>query len=96
MAYLADSARSYISDYCQRIFGKIFKFIEETGNRQDYSVLRRFITRLSLFPELDFVVSSEKEIDLTVKILESLKAIVLVTDRLGRKYILLKGEIAND
>jgi hypothetical protein len=96
MAYLAENVRSYVSDYCQRVFGKVFKVVNESGSQMDYSLLRRFITRLSLFSFLDFVVSSDKEIENLVYKLESLRAVVFVADRYGQKYIFLKGEIMND
>jgi hypothetical protein len=96
MAYLAENVRSYVSDYCQRVFGRIFKIANEKGSELDYSILRRFLTRLSLCSSLDFVVSSDKDIRTLVSILEDLNAIFLMVDRSGQKHIFLRGEIMNE
>jgi hypothetical protein len=95
IAYLTDGLRSYITDYCQRIFGKTFKFLLENNEQADYSVLRRLITRLSIYPDYDFVVSSQEDVLLIIKRLERLKAVHIVADPLGQRIILLKGEITN-
>jgi len=96
MAYLAENVRSYVSDYCQRVFGKIFKTANESGSKLDYSILRRFLTRLSLYSSLDFVVSSDKEIRAVISRLEDLNALTLIADRYGQKYIFLRGEMMNE
>lgn len=96
MAWLAESVRSYISDYCQRVFAKLFKVLEEGGFRPDYSSLRRFLTRLSLYSSLGFVISDDYDVKMLVKNLESLRTIVLVSGSSGEKYILLKKELLKD
>ncbi len=95
IAYLTDGLRSYITDYCQRIFGKTFKFLLENNEQADYSVLRRLITRLSIYPDYDFVVSSQEDVQLIINRLEKLKAIHIAADPLGQRIILFKGEITN-
>ena len=69
--------------------------MQENNKEADYAILRRFITRLSIYSDLDFVVSSQEEIRSTVSTLETLKAINIVEDPIGQRYILLKGDLAN-
>ncbi len=95
MAYLTEGVRSYVTDYCQRIFGRLFNVMQEKNKLPNYSTLRRFLSRLSIYSDLDFVVSSQEEIRSVVHLLEDLKAIVIVSDPAGQRYILLKGELLN-
>ena len=95
LVYLEENVRSYISDYCNRVFGKIFELLNKKGHEQNYSTLRRFITRLSLFSSYDFVVSEEREITKLINTLQSINVIKLITVDEKQKYILLRREILN-
>ena len=88
--FLYDSIRSYISDYCQRVFGNIFTTLSETNSKIDYALLRRLIIRFSLYPSLDFAVSGERNMEALLNKLVELK-IALITEEAQQKFVLLKG-----
>ena len=90
--YLSDSIRSYVSDYCQKVFGKIFNILTVNNYNPDYSSTRRFVIRLSLYPSYDFVISRQKEAEAILEKLVDIKAAVSISDEL-QKYVLIKGEI---
>ena len=90
---LYDSIRSFVSDYCQRAFGSVFTKLAESGDIPDYSLLRRLIIRLSLYPSLDFVLSGEKNVELLLSRLIDLKTAIIVADEYQQKFVLLRSEI---
>ena len=93
MVSLGENVRSYVSDYCQRTFGKLFERLREKKMEPDYSNLRRFLTRLSLYPSSDFVVSADLEIKKLIGELKNLGVITQPSSLEGEKFILLEKAV---
>jgi len=78
MVDLFDNNRSYISDYCQRIFGNLYDILNLEDIKPDYQVLKRFLIRLSLYPFEKFIISNDSKMEKLFNLLKK-KKIISVT-----------------
>lgn len=93
MVRLFDNIRGYVSDYCQRFFGRIYTELEKKESRLEYGSMRRFVIRLSLLPVSDFVVSGDAKIQSIVKNLEASGAVKRMRVLGSKEVLLIKREV---
>lgn len=88
-----ENARGYVSEYCQRFFGRLYDELERRDVKVRYDNLRRFVLRLSLLPLYNFVLSGDAEIKSIVETLETFGIVAKMPTVDSREAILIETEV---
>ena len=88
-----ENARGYVSDYCQRVFGRLYEELERKEVKVKYNSLRRLVLRISLLPSFDFASSNEPDIESILKKLETFGMIERMSTIDAGEVILLESEV---
>ena len=74
-------------------FGNIFAFLEKNHDVPDYSTLKKFMIRNSLFPFIDFINDEDLEIIKLIDDLERYKLLKIVKSITNKDIVVLNQEV---